>query len=258
MFFEFAGIRARAEVPPPVARRLWRFRVPGPRHDVEFRMGRRGGPADAPLRPRAVRRHGCVHLTNPMMRAELTGGAGGWSVAGTLRPHRDVWDTLLRSVWSWVLPERGGLLLHASGAVVEGRALIFPAVSGSGKSTLARKAGPGRMLADDTLAVVRRDGRWFACATAFYSRLRTPRTGAWPLRALFFPVKNEISVTRLSAAEAVRRLLRNVIGFGDASARLLEVAADLAASVPAAALGSLRREPFDRILERIDGHPYLG
>jgi hypothetical protein len=160
-----------------------------------------------------------------------------------------------------VLPERGGLLLHASGAVVGGRALIFPGPSGAGKSTLARKAGPARMLADDTLAVARRGGRWVACATPFYSRLPPPRPGQWPLRALLFPLKGGAAVEPVGPAEAARRLLRHVIWFsadGPASARVLELAADLAASVPAAVLGSFRADPFDRILERVDGCDRLG
>ena len=146
------------------------------------------------------------------------------------------------------------MLLHSSAAVVSGHALLFPGPSGSGKSTLARKAGRGRMLSDDTLAVIRKDGRWRATATPFYSFLRSTRAGSWPVRGLFFPVKRSQRVSVLPSAQAVVRLLRNVIWFStdaEASRRVVSLTGDLVRAVPAAELGFLKRESFDRVLERV-------
>jgi hypothetical protein len=56
----------------------------------------------------------------------------------------------------YALIPAGGLLLHATGVVVEGRALVCCGVSGAGKSTLARQflaAGVGDLLSDDRVVV---------------------------------------------------------------------------------------------------------
>ena len=253
--FEIASVRARAAVPRAVASRLAPFSCAGGSMDVEFDLLRRPPPAgDVALSPRVFRRNGSVRLSNPYLSVELRRRAGAWRVRGSLSPRLVAWDSLLRAVWSWILMDRGGMLLHASAAVVRGHALLFPGPSGSGKSTLARKAGRVRMLSDDTLAVIRQDGRWRATATPFYSFLRSTRTGSWPIRGLFFPVKRSRRVSALAPAPAVVRLLRNVIWFStdaEASRRVVSLTGDLVRAVPAAELGSVKRESFDRVLERV-------
>lgn len=59
----------------------------------------------------------------------------------------------------------GGLVLHASGVELGGKAFLFAGPSGCGKTTSAAHAITGTNaygLADDTAFVVRRDGIWMA------------------------------------------------------------------------------------------------
>jgi hypothetical protein len=257
MIFGFAGIRARARVPSPIAERLAPFRCDGGSPVVEFDIDPlrvRRVPFD--WRPRIRGSEGAARVSSTYLSVELRRRGGRWRARGRAASGLPAWDSLLRATWGWILSGRGGLLLHASGAVVDGRALIFPGVSGAGKSTLAIKAGPERMLSDDTLAVRRRAGRWEACSTPFISRIPPTRFGVWPLRAICFPVKHSAVAAPTGPASATARILRNVIWFSRETAparRIVRLAADLAARVPAFDLGSFRSDSFDTILARLNG-----
>lgn len=67
----------------------------------------------------------------------------------------DVQTFVLGSALTLLCHQRGGLVLHASGAVKDGRAVLFAGHSGRGKSTLcAAMAGRGWSLLTDDAAVV--------------------------------------------------------------------------------------------------------
>ena len=61
------------------------------------------------------------------------------------------------------LAERGGVIVHAAGAVVQGGALVFLGASGAGKSTLSRmflEAGLGAALLSDDRVILRGCSEW--------------------------------------------------------------------------------------------------
>jgi hypothetical protein len=68
----------------------------------------------------------------------------------------------------YALIERQGLIVHAAGVELDGKAYLFFGRSGSGKSTLARHfetASPGCVLSDDRIVVRRIGGRLMAFGT---------------------------------------------------------------------------------------------
>ena len=229
--FTIAGIRGRAaRLPAAVVRRLRAFESGG-NPDVTFET--------TPLAPRPSRRPDIRmrgnRIAGPHVRVEWRGDR----IAGRVSPTVAAWDALLKAVWSRRLAGRGGMLLHAAAVLVDGGAVLLPGPSGAGKSTLARKAP--RRLADDSVAVL--EGR--AYGTPMGRRPSPP--GSWPIRAVWFCEKNSTDAAPLSRAAASARLLRNVIWFSDESD---PCAAVFALTAPAAVVGSLRREPFDAVLER--------
>ena len=149
------------------------------------------------------------------------------------------------------LAARGGVIAHAAGAVVEGRALVFPGVSGAGKSTLSRLfAGAGlgdSLLSDDrvVLQTVAGEGAggegtnrraaqtcevW---GTPWPGDAGVARNSYAPLGALLFLVKSESNeVVPLTTAVAMRRLMpvvtcpwydaERVSGVLDSCARVVE------------------------------------
>ena len=80
------------------------------------------------------------------------------------RGTRMVSKILLKRCLPALLFERGGAILHASGAVVDGRGVAFVGPQDAGKSSLvtAMCQRRHRFLTDDVLAVVETDGVWRA------------------------------------------------------------------------------------------------
>ena len=164
-------------------------------------------------------------------------------------------DSVLRIVHSLILAERGGFLLHAASAICDGRAYLFPGVSGAGKTTITRLAPPDITLLTDEISYVRpRVGTgaspvqarpdndaaldaYRAFGTPFAGELATPGENcSAPIAGLFFLEQGpENRIDEIPSAEAVRRLMQNILFFaGDAVLveRLFATACDFVARVP--------------------------
>ena len=147
-------------------------------------------------------------------------------------------DSVLRILHSLVLASRGGFLLHAASGICDGRAFLLSGVSGAGKTTISRLAPPEATLLTDEISYVR-------SSAAGYSAYGTPFSGELakagenttaPLAALFFLEKGpENRVDELPPAEAVRRLMRNILFFAEDAGlvdNLLATACDFVEKVP--------------------------
>jgi len=74
------------------------------------------------------------------------------------RPEAAV-ENYLRAAVAWRAAERGGALIHAASAVLDGRAYLFYGPSGAGKSTLSEFNRRARVISDDlTLALPGEEG----------------------------------------------------------------------------------------------------
>jgi hypothetical protein len=149
-----------------------------------------------------------VHMEQGMALSDLAPGQ-------YLNPVRYPLDQLLLMNH---LALRGGVILHAAGAVVGGGALVFPGVSGAGKSTISRvfvEAGLGDSLLSDDRVIIRTvsDGLgepegltvW---GTPWPGDARVAMNARAPLAALLFLVKAEVNeLVPLTSSAALRRLL---------------------------------------------------
>jgi hypothetical protein len=175
---------------------------------------------------------------------------------GSVRQHANPYslDSVLRILHSLILAERGGFLLHAASAICDGRAYLFSGVSGAGKTTMTRLAPPGVTLLTDEISYLR------PCAEG-YSAFGTPFAGelaragencSAPISALFFLEQGpDNHVDELSSAEAIRRLMRNILFFAEDRAlveKLLATACDFVARVP---IRSLRFYPDARVWDEV-------
>ena len=182
----------------------------------------------------------------------------GW-VKQTSNPYS--LDSVLRILHSLILAARGGFLLHAASAVCEGRAYLFSGVSGAGKTTVTGLAPSSISLLTDEVSYVRpsADG-YSAYGTPFAGELATAGENcAAPIAALFFLEKGpENYIGEISATEAVRRLMRNILFFADDRElveKLLATACDFVARVP---IRRLKFYPDARVWDTIrsfEGEP---
>jgi hypothetical protein len=147
-------------------------------------------------------------------------------------------DSVLRILHSLILAQRGGFLLHAASAICDGRAYLFSGVSGAGKTTMTRLAPADITLLTDEISYLRPSaGGYSAFGTPFAGELaRAGENCTAPVSALFFLEKGpENQVDELSSAEAVRRLMRNILFFAEDHGlveKLLDTACDFVARVP--------------------------
>lgn len=114
-------------------------------------------------------------------------------------------------LFMYFLSRRHGLLVHAAGLAVEGRAILFPGVSGAGKSTLARQflaRGSTGLLSDDRVIVRGTGRRYAAYGTPWPGDAGVATDAGAPLAALLFPARGvETRIRELEPRAALDRLL---------------------------------------------------
>ncbi len=141
---------------------------------------------------------------------------------GRIRQSRNPYaiDSVLRIVHTLILAQQGGFLLHAASAIRNGRAFLFAGVSGAGKTTISRLAPQDATLLTDEISYVRREGNAYqACGTPFAGELaRVGENQSAPLHTLFLLEQGpENRIEPVSASEATRLLLRNILFFAEDS-----------------------------------------
>jgi hypothetical protein len=147
-------------------------------------------------------------------------------------------DSVMRILHSLILAQRGGFLLHAASAICDGRAYLFSGVSGAGKTTMTRLAPADITLLTDEISYLRPSADGYAAyGTPFAGELaRSGENCSAPVAALFFLEQGpENRVDDLPPAEAVRRLMRNILFFAEDRLlveKLLATACDFVARVP--------------------------
>ena len=154
------------------------------------------------------------------------------------RPNPYALDSVLRVLHSLVLAARGGFLLHAASAICDSQAYLFSGVSGAGKTSLTRLAPDSVTLLTDEISYVRPSSVGYSAhGTPFAGELaKAGENSAAPVSALFFLEKGpENRVDELPPAEAIRRLMRNILFFAEDRElveKLLATACDFVEKVP--------------------------
>jgi hypothetical protein len=127
-------------------------------------------------------------------------------------------DTVLRIVYTLLLGEVGGFLLHAASAVRNGKAFLFSGESGAGKTTISRLAPPDTTLLTDEISYIRpAESGYRAFGTPFAGEIAKPGENvSAPVGALYFLAQGPSNrIDAMSNAEASRRLLRNILFFAE-------------------------------------------
>ena len=147
-------------------------------------------------------------------------------------------DTLVRVLMTLVLAEDGGMLMHASSVVLDGRAFVFTGMSGVGKTTISRLASAAAHILTDEMSCLRRvENDYVAHGTPFSGELGRPGENlSAPLAGVFLLAQGpENRIDALTPAAAVRGLMANILFLADDAALVAQVfdnAIALAARVP--------------------------
>jgi hypothetical protein len=205
-----------------------------PEFELEFDVTTTGSVSDDDVR---VHRDGDEWL---MERGDFHARWNPRTRRGSVRQNANPYslDSVLRILHSLILAERGGFLLHAASAICDGRAYLFSGVSGAGKTTLTRLAPADITLLTDEISYLRPSAdEYSAFGTPFAGELaRAGENCIAPVAALFFLEKGpDNRVEELPSAEAVRRLMRNILFFAEDNRlveKLLATACDFVARVP--------------------------
>jgi hypothetical protein len=181
-----------------------------------------------------------------------------WTGHAVCRDTPYDFESLLRVLWSLLLPRAGAALMHACGVRLPDRAdaLLAAGPSGAGKTTLARKApGDADVLSDEVVAVCRDgDDRWSLASTPFFGEL--PRTSLTPRRfpvvgIAFLEQRPQVRMTALPAGEAVFRAIECLMSWENdvaAVGRLFDLMVALTRAVPCFRCASAVDSPFAAML----------
>ena len=132
--------------------------------------------------------------------------------------------------------DMGGLLIHASGAVLDGMGWLMPGPSGTGKTT-ASHGGFERILSDERVILMPEDTGFTLWGTPFWSdgRDRPFDIDSAPLGGVIRLIQAEqASGVRSDPIDMVAWLMRSVVAYGDQSnsaSMLLEVVTDVVSRV---------------------------
>lgn len=154
-----------------------------------------------------------------------------------LAPRVQAFDSFLRVLYSRLLPDRGGLLVHGACLEKGGRAYLFPGVSGAGKSTLSKlaaAAGKARVLSDELAPVRLFGGRFYAYGSPFWGEMKPGREARrYPLAGVYGLEKaREDGLLPAAHGALLRLLLRCAMNFSSGPAQagsLLALCARLSA-----------------------------
>jgi hypothetical protein len=181
-----------------------------------------------------------------------------WAGNAVCRDTPYDFESLLRVLWSLLLPRAGAALMHACGVRLPDRAcaLLAAGPSGAGKTTLARKTpADADVLSDEVVAVCRGgDGTWSLASTPFFGEL--PRTSLNPRRfpvmgIAFLEQRPQVRMTVLPTGEAVFRAIECVMSWeddGPAVGRLFDLVVALTRAVPCFRCASAVDSPFTTML----------
>lgn len=164
-------------------------------------------------------------------------------------------ENFLRVLVAWACLARGGLLLHASGVIRNGKGYVFFGRSGAGKTTVTRLSGDATVLSDDLVIVAPRGGRFWVYGVPFRGTMvEAPRTNAAaPLGGLFAldkaPAHRVVEMAPVYAVAQLAACVPFVMGQATAAAQTLAICAALAAKAPVRMLHFLPDAGFWNLVE---------
>ena len=152
-----------------------------------------------------------AHVTTARARAELRRlGPGCYAASALVVPSESGCSALVTALTAAVVSREGGLVLHAAGVEIDGRASLFIGPSGAGKTTAANHCQGARWMARDRAAVYPTPLGWYAAGMAGGDPIELPRAAGrvFPLASVsrIQRAAERVALREATTTEAVRYL----------------------------------------------------
>ncbi len=215
----------------------------------------------SPFGPLEIERAGDgeILLRAPRVLASLREvGPSRYACSARIAQHPSALSSLLRSISAVILQAHGGVIVHAAGIELDGRAILYTGPSGAGKSTAAALTEGATMFAHDHVALVARDATVMAYGLPGGASARMTQTCdvVLPLAGVFRIRRGEAVARgeRLQGARALFALRESVesadVSMHDEQARLQAVSA-IAASANVGTLFTVLGKPLASIVRAL-------
>lgn len=163
-------------------------------------------------------------------------------------------NSFLRFVYSIILLNEQGFLIHASSLIRNGKGYLFPGKSGAGKTTITKLSQDSKLLTDDISLIKKIDGKFEAFSTPFWGELKLGvENTSTPVNDILFPIQDKSNyLEHLSNLEALKMLLVNILFFAEDEVfnkQLFDLSYDFINSVKAYKLHFLPEPSFWRVVQ---------
>ncbi|MEW5803154.1 MAG: hypothetical protein AB1847_13735 [bacterium] len=124
-------------------------------------------------------------------------------------------DSFLRILYSLILVQEGGFLLHAASVVRDGQGYVFMGKSGAGKSTLAAHCPEQSVLSDEISLVRKVESKYILYSTPFWGEQEIKGGNfCFPLKGIYqLKQSPRLHSRKLTARDALSRLMGNILYF---------------------------------------------
>jgi hypothetical protein len=124
-------------------------------------------------------------------------------------------DSFLRILYSLILVQEGGFLLHAASVVRDGQGYTFMGKSGAGKSTIAAHSPEQSVLSDEISLIKKVEAGYLLYSTPFWGEQEIKGGNfCFPLQGIYqLKQSPQLYSRRLSPREALSRLMENILYF---------------------------------------------
>lgn len=126
-------------------------------------------------------------------------------------------NNYLRIIYSFILIEESGFLVHASSLIKNNSGFLFPGKSGAGKTTITRLTSDSILLSDEVSLVKMVNGEYNVFGTPFWGELAIAGKNTHiPLKNIFLPKKDkENYIVPIKSVKTLECLIPNVLFFLD-------------------------------------------
>lgn len=198
----------------------------------------------------------CAQVRTARARLDLHRLAPGhYAASARTAPNTNGLSGMVTAVTGTIVHREGGLVLHAAGVVLGGRAVLFIGPSGAGKTTAANQSDGASWLARDRAAILPGAGGWTAWGMAGGDTIRLPQSArrSYPLAGVLRVRRGdgERPIRDLTGAEAlsvVRESVQSAGGSREEEDRRFEAMARLLAE---ARVGEIRTELRKPVSDRV-------